>query len=211
MEGQGIARFGEQSGLSQLPARRQLPASGITHHWTEQRGIAVCRSIERLPVLYRQLLHRTISYHCTGRIPLAGKAAFSKRHNNMQLGEFHKQDVQVALAAVLVNVLVASVAWTYRAYWLLQVERFVDVVQGQAARRKNNSFLRDNFGPVDKEVQANDLPVEGQLPKALNGVFARTGPNPALPINGDYHWFDGDACGPLCCGAPLLPNTSLAR
>lgn len=124
----------------------------------------------------------------------------------MQLGEFHRQDVQVALAAVAVNLLVASVAWTYRAYWLLQIERVVDVVQGQAARRKKNSFLSGNFGPVDKEVQASDLAVEGQLPKALNGVFARTGPNPALPINGDYHWFDGDAYSPFPFCVAMQPN-----
>ena len=127
----------------------------------------------------------------------------------MQLAEFNKQDVQVALAAVLVNVLVASVAWTYRAFCLLQIEKVVDAVQGQAARRKKNNFLNGNFGPVAEEVQASDLLVEGQLPKALNGVFARTGPNPALPINGDYHWFDGDACTGSALCAPNAGPTQL--
>ena len=38
------------------------------------------------------------------------------------------------------------------------------------------------------------------LPKALDGVFARVGPNPALAARfaGDYHWFDGSGFVHCC-------------
>ena len=49
--------------------------------------------------------------------------------------------------------------------------------------------LRDNFAPVDREVTALDLPVEGTLPRALRGLYLRNGPNPKQPSN---HWFAGD-------------------
>ena len=49
--------------------------------------------------------------------------------------------------------------------------------------------LRDNFAPVDREVTALDLPVEGTLPRALRGLYLRNGPNPKTPSN---HWFAGD-------------------
>lgn len=64
--------------------------------------------------------------------------------------------------------------------------------QGQPARRKRNPYLADNFAPVADETAAPCTLLEGTLPPALDGVFARIGPNPALPPTGDYHWFDGD-------------------
>ena len=84
--------------------------------------------------------------------------------------------------------------------------------QGNHARRKRNQFLQGNFAPVEEELHERGLqafrganssssassasasaaPVP--LPRALDGVFARVGPNPGLPpsrFSGDYHWFDG--------------------
>jgi carotenoid cleavage dioxygenase len=49
--------------------------------------------------------------------------------------------------------------------------------------------LRDNFAPVDREVTAVDLKVEGAIPRALRGLYLRNGPNPRQPSN---HWFNGD-------------------
>ena len=49
--------------------------------------------------------------------------------------------------------------------------------------------VRDNFAPVDREVTAVDLPVEGAIPRALRGLYLRNGPNPRQPSN---HWFAGD-------------------
>lgn len=61
-------------------------------------------------------------------------------------------------------------------------------LQGQAKRRKCNVYLSDNFAPVAKETHAEDLEVVGKIPSDVQGVYARTGPNPVLVPNGDYHW-----------------------
>ncbi|KAK9918068.1 hypothetical protein WJX75_000916 [Coccomyxa subellipsoidea] len=74
----------------------------------------------------------------------------------------------------------------------------VDVELRDPARRKKNKYLADNFAPVSAETTHQDLKVVGKLPKALDGVYARTGPNPVLPISGDYHWFDGDGMVHAC-------------
>lgn len=51
-------------------------------------------------------------------------------------------------------------------------------------------WLQGNFAPVEREVEAFDLKVEGALPPDLSGVFLRTGPNPASAPS--KHWFLGD-------------------
>jgi carotenoid cleavage dioxygenase len=50
--------------------------------------------------------------------------------------------------------------------------------------------LRGNFAPVPDEITALDLPVEGALPRALNGRYVRNGPNPRTGTS--PHWFVGD-------------------
>jgi carotenoid cleavage dioxygenase-like enzyme len=56
-----------------------------------------------------------------------------------------------------------------------------------------NPFLADVFGPVQSETTETRLSVTGQLPRELNGLYARIGPNPLAPPNqGRYHWFIGD-------------------
>ena len=39
-------------------------------------------------------------------------------------------------------------------------------------------FLADNFAPVREEAQIEDLRVIGELPRDMNGMFVRIGPNP---------------------------------
>ena len=55
-----------------------------------------------------------------------------------------------------------------------------------------NPFLADNFAPVREETQLEDLRVIGELPRDMNGMFVRVGPNPQFEPIGTYHWFDGD-------------------
>ena len=50
--------------------------------------------------------------------------------------------------------------------------------------------LQGNFGPVSEEVEATDLPVVGEIPEALRGLYLRNGPNPHTGTSG--HWFGGD-------------------
>mgnify|MGYP003630713596 CR=1 FL=1 len=48
------------------------------------------------------------------------------------------------------------------------------------------------FAPVPDESVLTDLPVEGEIPADLNGVYLRNGPNPRFEPQGAYHPFDGD-------------------
>ena len=62
---------------------------------------------------------------------------------------------------------------------------------GGKAKAKS-PFLEGNFAPLRKEFTEEKLPVTGTLPKGLNGLFVRNGPNPQFDPLGNYHWFDGD-------------------
>jgi carotenoid cleavage dioxygenase len=56
----------------------------------------------------------------------------------------------------------------------------------------DDPFLRGNYGPLLLEGEAFDLPIEGELPRELEGTLYRNGPNPQFAPRGRYHWFDGD-------------------
>lgn len=56
-----------------------------------------------------------------------------------------------------------------------------------------NRYLSDNYAPVEEEITAFDLPVEGSLPEELAGRYLRNGPNPIEPVDPEtHHWFVGD-------------------
>jgi carotenoid cleavage dioxygenase-like enzyme len=55
-----------------------------------------------------------------------------------------------------------------------------------------NPYLYGVYAPVHEELDQGDLEVIGEIPKDLNGVFLRNGPNPRYEAEGRYHWFDGD-------------------
>src|SRR5687767_15106848 len=40
------------------------------------------------------------------------------------------------------------------------------------------AHLQGPFAPVIEETDAADLPIEGELPRELDGVYLRNGPNP---------------------------------
>lgn len=50
--------------------------------------------------------------------------------------------------------------------------------------------LRDNWAPVHDELTVADLEVDGEIPPELDGLYVRTGPNPASGTS--PHWFFGD-------------------
>ena len=57
----------------------------------------------------------------------------------------------------------------------------------------DHPYLSGHHQPVRFEASAPDLIVTGELPRDLEGVFFRNGPEPLYPTReGDYHWFDGD-------------------
>jgi carotenoid cleavage dioxygenase len=55
-----------------------------------------------------------------------------------------------------------------------------------------NPYLLGMYAPVHTEIDADDLEVIGEIPRDLSGVYLRNGPNPRFPVQGRYHWFDGD-------------------
>jgi carotenoid cleavage dioxygenase len=55
-----------------------------------------------------------------------------------------------------------------------------------------NLFLTGIYGPISTEIIADDLTVIGEIPRDLDGVYLRNGPNPIFQPRGRYHWFDGD-------------------
>ncbi|MEM6365021.1 MAG: carotenoid oxygenase family protein, partial [Planctomycetota bacterium] len=61
-----------------------------------------------------------------------------------------------------------------------------------SAKTSESVFTRGIFRPVTDEITAEDLPVVGEIPKDLNGLFVRNGPNPFNATSSTYHWFDGD-------------------
>lgn len=52
-------------------------------------------------------------------------------------------------------------------------------------------YMIGNFGPVKKERTLENLQVIGDIPREVEGVYLRNGPNPLYPPR-PYHWFDGD-------------------
>ncbi len=55
-----------------------------------------------------------------------------------------------------------------------------------------NPYLLGVHAPVRDEIAAEDLEVIGEIPRDLNGVYLRNGPNRRYDAPGRYHWFDGD-------------------
>ncbi|MBX3274214.1 MAG: carotenoid oxygenase family protein [Sandaracinaceae bacterium] len=51
-------------------------------------------------------------------------------------------------------------------------------------------WLSGNYAPVEDEIEAFDLEVEGALPPSLAGTLVRNGANPAT--GSSEHWFTGD-------------------
>ena len=57
---------------------------------------------------------------------------------------------------------------------------------------RGNPYLEGAHAPVSKEITELDLKVIGEVPKDLNGIYLRNGPNPKHNPKGVHHWFDGD-------------------
>ncbi|MEM6603453.1 MAG: carotenoid oxygenase family protein [Pseudomonadota bacterium] len=56
----------------------------------------------------------------------------------------------------------------------------------------NHRYQNIPFAPVKKEQTYENLDVEGAIPKDLNGLYVRNGPNPAGEISPYQHYFSGD-------------------
>jgi len=58
--------------------------------------------------------------------------------------------------------------------------------------RTDDPHLQHGFAPVWDELVVEDLPVRGEIPRDLAGVYMRNGPNPAYPPLSYTYRFDGD-------------------
>lgn len=56
----------------------------------------------------------------------------------------------------------------------------------------DNPYTLGVFAPVHDELTLDELTVIGEIPKDLNGVYLRNGPNRQFEAPGRYHMFDGD-------------------
>jgi carotenoid cleavage dioxygenase-like enzyme len=61
-----------------------------------------------------------------------------------------------------------------------------------AIETESNPYLMCAYAPIHGEIVADNLQVIGEIPRDLNGVYVRNGPNPQYQPQGRYHWFDGD-------------------
>lgn len=66
------------------------------------------------------------------------------------------------------------------------------MIKTKSNTKQDNPYLRGNFAPIVDELTIDNLSVIGEIPRELNGLYVRNGPNPQLPPKGTYHWFDGD-------------------
>ena len=64
---------------------------------------------------------------------------------------------------------------------------------GTVTNERNQPMLGGLFTPLATESEDIELPVTGNLPAGLNGMYIRNGPNPMFEPRGGYHMFDGDA------------------
>jgi len=58
--------------------------------------------------------------------------------------------------------------------------------------QNDSPVLTGAYAPIETEVVGEDLPVIGEIPRDLNGLYVRNGPNRRFAAEGRYHWFDGD-------------------
>jgi carotenoid cleavage dioxygenase len=65
--------------------------------------------------------------------------------------------------------------------------------QSRVPYDSENLFLAGPFAPVEREITETRLTVTGEIPRELNGLYARIGPNPMKVHNpANHHWFLGD-------------------
>ena len=66
-------------------------------------------------------------------------------------------------------------------------------MQNPEEQLQNHTYLAGNYAPVSELLINQPVPVvAGEIPKDLDGLYCRNGPNPVYRFR-RYHWFDGDA------------------
>lgn len=97
-----------------------------------------------------------------------------------------RQNAGVTLALAAAGV---STLWLTRSIWAYWIDCLMVSAFGLSKRKRDNIFLEGVYKPVKQEVHSQGLTVTGVLPRSLDGVFARIGPNPYFEPMGDYHLY----------------------
>ncbi len=93
------------------------------------------------------------------------------------------------LYALISNSSYQTLLWGPFAFAIIFTRRFpswykqhnIDqIIERSESVQSTNPFLQNNFAPVSQEIDAADLPIIGELPKDLVGIYMRNGPNPAF-------------------------------
>jgi carotenoid cleavage dioxygenase-like enzyme len=74
----------------------------------------------------------------------------------------------------------------------MTVDQPIALAEQISGTEEENPYLLGIYAPVRDEIDADDLEVIGEIPRDLNGVYLRNGPNRRYDAPGRYHWFDGD-------------------
>ena len=93
------------------------------------------------------------------------------------------------IAEVIVYVLIIEFTKRYPSWY--RAKRYWDYRKG--LKPLNTRFLEGACAPVRKEIFAEKLEFQGEIPKALNGIYMRNGPNPEFEPFSYHYPFDGDA------------------
>lgn len=126
------------------------------------------------------------------------------------LGDHSHPTIGTALALTAAGL---TTLWFTRVKWAYWVDCAICICLGAPKRQKKNIYLNGVYKPVDTEADSEDLQVLGELPRSLDGVFARVGPNPYFKPTGNYHVCvilllasgNGNSTSSLAAGAPHNP------
>src|SRR5208282_2540869 len=115
--------------------------------------------------------------------PKYGKNRIGINSVRSPLGELSMNESRTALHGTerSADLLGSAISWGSR-----QLQRLVPY-------SPSNPYLEGAFAPIDTETTATRLTVRGSIPRELQGILARIGPNPMQVENpAVYHWFTGD-------------------
>ena len=74
---------------------------------------------------------------------------------------------------------------------LIGLKNLIEKIKSK--KSAEHPFLTGVHKPFNQELCIENLEVQGNIPKELDGIYVRNGPNPVKPPNNSrYHWFLGD-------------------
>ncbi|KAG2373558.1 hypothetical protein C9374_012021 [Naegleria lovaniensis] len=95
------------------------------------------------------------------------------------------------LALVLIRIIHGLFLWSCQTIQLLLFPNYKN--RSFEFGIKKNPVMNGNFAPIHDELHCRNLFVlKGEIPRELNGMYVRIGPNPQFDPLYSIHWFEGD-------------------